>query len=317
MPAGHAAPTWTRSGTRIEPLASAGKLGRAARAVPAELPATTTRPASTWRWLLQAFCGLPGGRRAAAPQLERRTGRTRSSLLNAHGAALVQIDEPKFRFSIRQNHLPNLRSFYYMRLHGRNAAKWWTHDQPEERYNYLYSPAEIDGFADTVDQRAAARPEDLRLHEQPLRREGGGQRGGPAPRRGTAGPRRVPGRDARPVSVPRGDRDADRAATRCSMAWRMRGGNLAAGRGWHRRGRRASGRLVARIQSAGAVHGLQPPHVRLPPALRALRTRQYYFIYIRLTVSPTSILSTTSIPDVTCPKIAYLPSGIFFACRVM
>jgi uncharacterized protein YecE (DUF72 family) len=64
----------------------------------------------------------------------------------------VQIDEPKFRFSIRQNHLPNLGSLYYMRLHGRNAEKWWSHDHPDERYNYLYSPAEVDGFADTVAQ---------------------------------------------------------------------------------------------------------------------------------------------------------------------
>ena len=33
----------------------------------------------------------------------------------------MQIDEPKFRFSIRQNYLPNVEGFYYMRLHGRNA----------------------------------------------------------------------------------------------------------------------------------------------------------------------------------------------------
>jgi uncharacterized protein YecE (DUF72 family) len=37
-----------------------------------------------------------------------------------------------------------------MRLHGRNAEKWWTHDHPDERYNYLYTPVELDGFADTV-----------------------------------------------------------------------------------------------------------------------------------------------------------------------
>ena len=62
----------------------------------------------------------------------------------------MQIDEPKFRFSIRQNLLPNLRTLYYMRLHGRNAEKWWAHDHPDERYNYLYTPGEIDTFADTV-----------------------------------------------------------------------------------------------------------------------------------------------------------------------
>ena len=38
-------------------------------------------------------------------------------------AAWTQIDEPKFKFSIRQNYLPNVSGFYYMRLHGRNAAQ--------------------------------------------------------------------------------------------------------------------------------------------------------------------------------------------------
>src|SRR5262249_3225974 len=73
------------------------------------------------------------------------------SLLNEFGAAWVQIDEPKFRFSIRQNYLPNVTGFYYMRLHGRNAAKWWRHDQSEERYDYLYSNDELREFADTAD----------------------------------------------------------------------------------------------------------------------------------------------------------------------
>jgi uncharacterized protein YecE (DUF72 family) len=65
------------------------------------------------------------------------------TLLDRAGAALVQIDEPKFRFSIRQNYLPNVKSFYYMRLHGRNAAQWWRHDRTEDRYDYLYTPSEL------------------------------------------------------------------------------------------------------------------------------------------------------------------------------
>jgi uncharacterized protein YecE (DUF72 family) len=69
------------------------------------------------------------------------------SLLNGFGAAWVQIDEPKFRFSIRQNFLPNVTSFYYMRLHGRNAAQWWRHARSEDRYNYLYSADELKEFS--------------------------------------------------------------------------------------------------------------------------------------------------------------------------
>jgi uncharacterized protein YecE (DUF72 family) len=73
------------------------------------------------------------------------------AMLNTFQAAWVQIDEPKFRFSIQQNHLPNVRGFYYMRLHGRNAAAWWRHDQTEDRYNYLYSADELREFSETAD----------------------------------------------------------------------------------------------------------------------------------------------------------------------
>jgi hypothetical protein len=70
------------------------------------------------------------------------------ALLGAFGAAFVQIDEPKFRLSIRQNYLPNVTSFYYMRLHGRNVAKWRHHDKTEDRYDYLYSGKELQEFSD-------------------------------------------------------------------------------------------------------------------------------------------------------------------------
>src|SRR5712691_6591471 len=131
----------------IDPLASAGKLG----ALLAQFPPSFKSDAPSLdylQWLLKAFEGY-----GIAVELRHSTwsdalGQT-LSLLNAHGAALVQIDEPKFRFSIAQNQLPNIPTFYYMRLHGRNAAQWWTHDKAEDRYNYLYSAGEIGTFAET------------------------------------------------------------------------------------------------------------------------------------------------------------------------
>lgn len=72
------------------------------------------------------------------------------SLLSAFKAAWTQIDEPKFRFSIKQNFLPNVQDVYYMRLHGRNATAWWRHDAPEDRYDYLYTADELTEFSDTV-----------------------------------------------------------------------------------------------------------------------------------------------------------------------
>ena len=134
----------------IEPLADAQKLG----ALLAQFPPSFTDSGESREyldWLLRAFSDYP-----VAVELRHRSWSDHAdavtALLGAHRAAWVQIDEPKFRFSIRQTHLPNLRSLYYMRLHGRNAEKWWTHDHPDERYNYLYSPGEIDSFADTVNR---------------------------------------------------------------------------------------------------------------------------------------------------------------------
>ena len=134
--------------TGIDPLASAGKLG----ALLAQFPPSfkDSPPARDYlAQLLRALAAYP-----VAVGLRHRSwsdaiGET-LSLLNAFEAAWVQIDEPKFRFSIRQNYLPNVTGFYYMRLHGRNAAQWWRHDKSEDRYNYLYTAGELRGFSETA-----------------------------------------------------------------------------------------------------------------------------------------------------------------------
>ncbi|HUK35775.1 MAG TPA: DUF72 domain-containing protein, partial [Vicinamibacterales bacterium] len=133
----------------IEPLASTHRLGP----LLAQFPPSFKRDdasAEYLDWLLHSFNDY-----AVAVELRHRSwsdalGET-LSLLNAHGAAFVQIDEPKFRLSIAQNQLPNIPTFYYMRLHGRNAAQWWSHAASEDRYNYLYSERELQEFVGTID----------------------------------------------------------------------------------------------------------------------------------------------------------------------
>ncbi len=132
----------------IEPLARAGKLGPLLAQFPASFK---HEPESTGylEWLLHAFSG-----HAVAIELRHRSwsddpGSTRD-LLDAFGAAWAQIDEPKFKSSIRQDFLPDARSFFYLRLHGRNAAQWWQHDTSEDRYNYLYAAAELEPFAEAA-----------------------------------------------------------------------------------------------------------------------------------------------------------------------
>lgn len=132
----------------IEPLAAAGKLG----AVLAQFPPSFKNGPGEREYLAQLLRAF--GDYSIAVELRHRSwsdaiGET-LSLLNAFNAAWVQIDEPKFRFSIRQNYLPNITGFYYMRLHGRNAAQWWHHEHRDDRYNYLYSAEELKAFADTA-----------------------------------------------------------------------------------------------------------------------------------------------------------------------
>ncbi len=130
----------------IDPLAEAGKLG----ALLAQFPASFKNSMESRDYLsslLAAFSAYP-----ITVELRHRSwsdaiGDT-LSLLGSYGAAWTQIDEPKFRFSIHQNLLPNVETFYYMRLHGRNAAQWWAHARSEDRYNYLYSATELREFAD-------------------------------------------------------------------------------------------------------------------------------------------------------------------------
>ncbi len=129
----------------LEPIAAAGKLG----AVLAQFPAGFHRDAASAAYLadvLRTFHDYP-----LAVELRHRSWSDAQAatlrLLDESRAAWVQIDEPKFRSSIRQDLVPNTERFYYLRLHGRNAAQWWSPDAPEERYNYLYSADELRPFA--------------------------------------------------------------------------------------------------------------------------------------------------------------------------
>ncbi len=132
----------------VEPLATAGKLGMVLAQFPPSFKAT---PAASGYLdqLLRAFADYQ-----LAVELRHRSwsdafGET-LALLNAHQAALVQIDEPQFKLSIEQNRLPNITGAYYMRLHGRNAAQWWQHAHRDDRYNYLYSADELREFSDAA-----------------------------------------------------------------------------------------------------------------------------------------------------------------------
>jgi uncharacterized protein YecE (DUF72 family) len=138
----------------LEPIAAGDRLGMLLVQFP---PAFHRSPESEeyLAMLLGAWQGYP-----LAVELRHRTWSdaraATAALLGAHGATWVQIDEPKFRFSIRQDPARAEEGPYYLRLHGRNAAQWWDHEDPDDRYNYLYSPGEMREFADAA-SRAGSR----------------------------------------------------------------------------------------------------------------------------------------------------------------
>lgn len=63
-------------------------------------------------------------------------------LLKRIGLSFCCVDEPQLK-----GLFPPLAiatgDIGYIRFHGRNAAKWWRHDHPGERYDYLYSQTEL------------------------------------------------------------------------------------------------------------------------------------------------------------------------------
>jgi len=128
-------------------------------------------------WILEALAGYP-----LAVELRHRSwvapGADTHARLSAGGASLVVADDPErgtglfstetgisgtgldspttrpvpeIPVSVENRPVP-----LYFRFHGRNATAWWNHEHAEDRYNYLYSPTELQPFADAAQEAAGA-----------------------------------------------------------------------------------------------------------------------------------------------------------------
>lgn len=63
------------------------------------------------------------------------------------------VDEPRLK-GLMPPVAVRTSSIAYVRFHGRNAARWWKHDAPHERYDYLYSEEELAEWVPKVRQLA-------------------------------------------------------------------------------------------------------------------------------------------------------------------
>ena len=75
------------------------------------------------------------------------------AFLAEEGIALCAVDEPRLR-----GLFPPLAAvtapIAYVRFHGRNGRAWWNHEQPHERYDYLYSRGQLEEWVPRIRKMA-------------------------------------------------------------------------------------------------------------------------------------------------------------------
>lgn len=139
----------------MAPLVRAGKLAGLLLQYPAAFRLSDEN-AERLRRTLALFGEVPRVVELRHRSWSDRAAETRA-LLEEAGASWAVIDEPKFATSVRQPFEP-AGELFYLRLHGRNAEKWWRHAESWERYDYLYSPEEISALAGRLRQVGARFP---------------------------------------------------------------------------------------------------------------------------------------------------------------
>ncbi len=67
-----------------------------------------------------------------------------------HNVGFCNIDQPQLGQSLRPTeHVTS--SLGYVRLHGRNYEQWFDTDSRDDRYNYLYKPAELEKWKEKIE----------------------------------------------------------------------------------------------------------------------------------------------------------------------
>lgn len=122
----------------LEPLRASGKLG----AVLAQFPNGFRPSPNAFRrleWLRRAWPEVP-----IVVEFRHRDWQRPETLrrLRALGLGWCNVDEPAQSSLMRPDAQITSR-IGYVRFHGRNAATWWQHEKPADRYSYLYNTDEL------------------------------------------------------------------------------------------------------------------------------------------------------------------------------
>jgi len=135
----------------IGPIVAAGKLG----ALLVQFPWSFRFSEGSKQWLAgvaEAFGDLP-----LVLEVRSRGWLQDAALrfVEGLGVGFCNIDQPRIRGNIPLTTY-GFGKVGYLRLHGRNAEKWFAEDAGrDERYDYLYSPQELDEVRAAIEKIAA------------------------------------------------------------------------------------------------------------------------------------------------------------------
>lgn len=139
----------------MEPLAVAGRLGCLLVQVPMSFHATPDNR-DVLRGIFETFSAFP---RVAEFRHFSWDSPDTVRFLEDAGVGFASIDQPRLKGNIPATaHITGPVAYY--RFHGRNAAKWFGPDTSnEERYDYLYSPRELEPWVERIREGAHRRPD--------------------------------------------------------------------------------------------------------------------------------------------------------------
>jgi uncharacterized protein YecE (DUF72 family) len=136
----------------LDPLASEGRLGAVLMQFPWSFKNDETSRARL-EMLFGEFAGYP-----KALEVRHATFQNDAfaKFLDEHGVSVANIDQPLFSDSVKPAEIVT-GGLGYVRFHGRNYQKWFAHEESWERYDYLYSPEELQPWADRISRMSEAR----------------------------------------------------------------------------------------------------------------------------------------------------------------
>ncbi|MFZ2489962.1 MAG: DUF72 domain-containing protein [Thermoanaerobaculia bacterium] len=129
----------------LDPLMECGRLGAVLLQFPWSFKHSPASVARLTR-LFTAFAGYP-----KALEVRHASFQTNEflALLDTHDVGWVNVDQPLFHDSVEPA-ATTTGPVAYARFHGRNYQKWFTHEESWERYDYLYSPEELEPWIDRI-----------------------------------------------------------------------------------------------------------------------------------------------------------------------